>query len=82
VGAKTAERMRSSWRDKIGVPVGAGRDAAGLFRCLALYPWRLGEVYGALQALATRPNEFRGPSCLRSTRASPPLTSSKKRWLP
>jgi holliday junction DNA helicase RuvA len=59
VGRKTAERMAVELRDKIGVPVGAGRDAAGPFPLAGLVPpGRRGEVYGALQALGYRANEF------------------------
>jgi Holliday junction DNA helicase RuvA len=58
VGRKTAERMAVELRDKIGV-AGAGRDAAGPFPLPGLVPpGRRGEVYGALQALGYRPNEF------------------------
>jgi Holliday junction DNA helicase RuvA len=58
VGRKTAERMAVELRDKIGV-AGASQQAAGPFPLPGLVPpGRRGEVYGALQALGYRPNEF------------------------
>lgn len=59
VGRKTAERLAVELRDKIGIPSGAGRDATPVFPLAGhLPPGRKGEVYGALQALGYRPNEF------------------------
>jgi len=58
VGRKTAERMAVELRDKIGV-AGAGRPSSSFFPLASsVPPGRRGEVYGALQALGYRPNEF------------------------
>jgi Holliday junction DNA helicase RuvA len=59
VGRKTAERMAVELRDKIVVPAGAGRDPSTVFPLPGLVPpGRRGEVFGALQALGYRANEF------------------------
>ena len=59
VGRKTAERLAVELRDKIGVSAGTGREATPVFPLAGhLPPGRKGEVYGALQALGYRANEF------------------------
>ena len=59
VGRKTAERMAVELRDKVGVPVGAGREPSGFYPLAGIVPaGRRGEVFGALQALGYRVNEF------------------------
>jgi Holliday junction DNA helicase RuvA len=59
VGRKTAERLAVELRDKIGISSGAGREATPVFPLAGhLPPGRKGEVYGALQALGYRANEF------------------------
>ena len=59
VGRKTAERMAVELRDKMGAPAGAGRDPSTVFPLAGFVPpGRRGEVFGALQALGYRANEF------------------------
>jgi Holliday junction DNA helicase RuvA len=57
VGRKTAERLAVELRDKIGLT--AHRDGSSPSPFPSSVPaGRLGEVYGALQALGYRPSEF------------------------
>jgi Holliday junction DNA helicase RuvA subunit len=59
VGRKTAERLAVELRDKIGVSTGAGRESLPVFPLASYLPsGRKGEVFGALQALGYKPNEF------------------------
>jgi Holliday junction DNA helicase, RuvA subunit len=59
VGRKTAERMAVELRDKVGVPAGTSREVSAVFPLQASAPpGRRGEVFGALQALGYRVNEF------------------------
>jgi Holliday junction resolvasome RuvABC DNA-binding subunit len=51
--------MAVELRDKVGVPVGAGREPSGFYPLAGIVPaGRRGEVFGALQALGYRVIEF------------------------
>jgi Holliday junction DNA helicase RuvA len=73
VGRKTAERMAVELRDKIGVPT--GRPPSSAFPLPGnVPPGRRGEVYGALQALGYRSNEFESVlSALDESKPTPDL---------
>jgi holliday junction DNA helicase RuvA len=73
VGRKTAERLAVELRDRIGVPAGAGRS--GFFPLPGIVPaGRRGEVFGALQALGYRANEFEAIlSALDESKPTPDL---------
>lgn len=75
VGRKTAERLAVELRDKMGVTAGAGREPSSSFPLpVALPPGRRGEVYGALQALGYRANEFEAIlSALDESKPTPDL---------
>jgi len=75
VGRKTAERMAVELRDKIGVPASAGRDPSTVFPLPGhVPPGRLGEVFGALQALGYRASEFEAIlSALDESKPTPDL---------
>jgi Holliday junction resolvasome RuvABC DNA-binding subunit len=75
VGRKTAERLAVELRDKMGVTAGAGREPSSFFPLpVAMPPGRRGEVYGALQALGYRANEFEAIlSALDESKPTPDL---------
>jgi len=75
VGRKTAERLAVELRDRIGVPAGAGREPSGFFPLPGIVPaGRRGEVFGALQALGYRVNEFEAIlSALDESKPTPDL---------
>ena len=75
VGRKTAERLAVELRDRIGVPVGAVREPSGFFPLPGIVPaGRRGEVFGALQALGYRVNEFEAIlSALDESKPTPDL---------
>jgi Holliday junction DNA helicase RuvA len=75
VGRKTAERMAVELRDKVGVPSGASREVSTVFPLQASAPpGRRGEVFGALQALGYRVNEFEAVlSALDESKPTPDL---------
>jgi len=75
VGRKTAERMAVELRDKIGMAAGTGREASAVFPLpRSLPPGRRGEVFGALQALGYRANEFEAIlSALDESKPTPDL---------
>ncbi len=73
VGRKTAERLAVELRDKIGGPVGAGRETSNFFP-LPVPAGRRGEVFGALQALGYRASEFEAIlSALDESKPTPDL---------
>jgi Holliday junction DNA helicase RuvA len=75
VGRKTAERLAVELRDKMGVTAGAGIEPSRSFPLsAAVPPGRRGEVYGALQALGYRANEFEAIlSALDESKPTPDL---------
>ncbi|MGA7742663.1 MAG: Holliday junction branch migration protein RuvA [Polyangia bacterium] len=75
VGRKTAERMAVELREKVGILGTTGRDLSTVFPLPGLVPsGRRGEVFGALQALGYRANEFEAIlSALDESKPTPDL---------